>query len=84
MFKRSICDPTNNKRKEDTEFRKEFERYKKANRYAKSVISSTITDGVYQKIMNKETAAETWEALKQQYKATAKDQLSKLCADFYD
>ncbi|GFU93753.1 integrase catalytic domain-containing protein [Trichonephila clavipes] len=39
--------------------------YKKANSYAKSMIASTVTDAVYQKIMDKETAFEAWEALKQ-------------------
>ncbi|GBO18532.1 hypothetical protein AVEN_125914-1, partial [Araneus ventricosus] len=32
--------------------------YSKANSYAKSMIASTITDAVYQKIMDTETAQE--------------------------
>lgn len=55
--------------------------YRKANSYAKSIITSAITDEVYQKIMNKETASEAWEALKQQFEATSKDQLFKICTD---
>ncbi|KMQ83151.1 gag-pol poly protein, partial [Lasius niger] len=56
--------------------------YRKANSYAKSIITSAITDEVYQKIMNKETASEAWEALKQQFEATSKDQLFKICTEF--
>ncbi|GFV78446.1 uncharacterized protein TNCV_1302981 [Trichonephila clavipes] len=37
--------------------------YRKANSYAKSMIASTVTDAVYQKIMDKETAFEAWESL---------------------
>ncbi|GFY62591.1 integrase catalytic domain-containing protein [Trichonephila inaurata madagascariensis] len=41
--------------------------YRKANSYAKSMIASIVTDAVYQ-IMDKETAFEAWEALKQRLK----------------
>jgi len=47
--------------------------YRKANSYAKSMITSTVSDAVYQKIMDKATAHEAWEALKQQFEATSKD-----------
>jgi len=57
--------------------------YRKANSYAKSMITSTVSDAVYQKIMDKATAHEAWEALKQQFEATSKDQLFKICADFF-
>lgn len=57
--------------------------YRKANSYAKSMITSSVTDAVYQKIMDKETAHDAWEALKQQFEATSKDQLFKICTDFF-
>lgn len=56
---------------------------RKANSYAKSVITSAVTDEVYQKIMDKKTAHEAWEALKQLFEATSKDQLFKICTDFF-
>ncbi|KMQ84360.1 zinc knuckle protein [Lasius niger] len=56
--------------------------YRKANSYAKSIITSAITDEVYQKIMGKETASEAWEALKQQFEATSNDQLVEICTEF--
>jgi hypothetical protein len=57
--------------------------YRKANSYAKSMISSAVTDGVYQKIMDKETAADAWDALKKLFEASSKDQLFKICTDFF-
>ena len=39
----------------------ESDLFRKANSYAKSMITSVITDTVYQKIMDKETAHEAWE-----------------------
>lgn len=57
--------------------------YRKANSYAKSMITSSVSDSVYQKIMDKETAHETWEALKKEFEATSQDQLFKVCADFF-
>ncbi|GBL93539.1 hypothetical protein AVEN_59724-1 [Araneus ventricosus] len=39
--------------------------YRKTNRYAKSMITSTVTDAVYQKIMYKETTQKDSEALKE-------------------
>lgn len=57
--------------------------YRKANSYAKSMITSSVTDEVYQKIMDKETVYDAWEALKQQFEATSKDQLFKICSDIF-
>ena len=57
--------------------------FRKANSYAKTMITGSVTDEVYQKIMDKETANETWEALKQLFEATSKDQLFKVCTDFF-
>ncbi|GFU02589.1 uncharacterized protein TNCV_3755081 [Trichonephila clavipes] len=56
--------------------------YRKANSYAKSRIASTVTDAVYQKIMDKKTAFEAWESLRKQCEATSKDQLVKICRVF--
>jgi hypothetical protein len=55
----------------------------KANSYAKSMNSSSVTDAVYQKIMNKNTAHEAWEALKLNFEASSKDQLFKICTKFF-
>lgn len=57
--------------------------YRKANSYAKSMLTSSMTDEVYQKVMDKNTAYEMWEALKQQFEATSKDQLFKMCTDLF-
>lgn len=57
--------------------------YRKANSYAKSTITSAVTDAVYQKIMDTETAYEAWEALKKNFEASSRDQLFKLCTDFF-
>jgi hypothetical protein len=43
--------------------------FRKANSYAKSMISSSVIDEVYQKIMNKDTAHEAWKALKLNFEA---------------
>ncbi|KAF7277320.1 hypothetical protein GWI33_008717, partial [Rhynchophorus ferrugineus] len=57
--------------------------YRKANDYVKSIITGLVTDTVYEKIMDKETAYEVWEALKQNCEASSKDQLFKICTDFF-
>lgn len=70
--------------KEDAaEHKKSCDLYRKANSFAKSMISSTVSDAVYQKIMDKTTAKEAWEALKQHYEASSQDQVFKVCADFF-
>ncbi|GFT05225.1 gag-pol poly protein [Trichonephila clavipes] len=46
--------------------------YRKANSYAKSMMASTVTDAVYRKIMDKETAFEASEAVKQQFEELQK------------
>lgn len=63
--------------------KEQSELYRKANSYAKCMITSAISDEVYQKVMDKETASDTWDALKQQFEASAKDQLFKICTDFF-
>lgn len=65
------------KHKEQSDF------FRKANSYAKSMITTAVTDSVYQKIMDKETAHDTWEALKNQFEATAKDQVFRICNEFF-
>lgn len=57
--------------------------FRKANSYAKSMISSSVTDAVYQKIMDKDTAHEAWRALKLNFEASSKDQLFKICTEFF-
>lgn len=57
--------------------------YRKANSYAKSMITSSITDEVYLKIMDQECASEAWDMLKVNFEATAKDQLFKVCSEFF-
>lgn len=57
--------------------------FRKANSYAKSMITSAVSDDVYQKIMDKDTAADAWESLMIQFEARSKDQLFKICIDFF-
>ena len=42
------------------------------------MIASAVSDEVYQKIMDKETAEDAWNALKVQFEATFKDQLAEI------
>jgi hypothetical protein len=57
--------------------------YGKANSYAKSMITESVTDTVYQKIMNKDMAHEVWVTLKRHFEAGSGDQLFKFCNDFF-
>ncbi|KAF7283305.1 hypothetical protein GWI33_000936 [Rhynchophorus ferrugineus] len=59
----------------------QWDLYRKVNGYAKSM--SAVTDAVYQKILDKEMVYEVWEALKQNFEASSKDQLFKICTDFF-
>ena len=65
------------------EHKKNDEAFRKANSYAKSLISVTVTNDVYQKIMNTKTAAESWALLHKNFKGNAKDQVFKTCTDFF-
>lgn len=47
------------------------------------MITSAVTDTVYQKIMEEETAHEGWEALKRNFEASSKDRLFKICTHFF-
>ncbi|XP_041564684.1 uncharacterized protein LOC121467359 [Drosophila elegans] len=47
------------------------------------MITTAVTDSAYQKIMDKETAHDTWKALKNQFEATAKDKVFKICNEFF-
>lgn len=68
---------------EEKEYNKVNTAFRKANSYAKTMISSSVTDAVYQKIMDKETAHEAWEALKLNFEASSRDQLFKICNEFF-
>lgn len=65
------------------EHKKKAEYFRKANSYAKTIITSCITDQIYQKIMDKDGAFETWQALKNIFEATSRDQLFKICSDLF-
>lgn len=51
--------------------------------YAKTVLTNSMTDNVYQKVMDSEKAKDMWEALKSLFEATSKDQLFKKCTDLF-
>lgn len=57
--------------------------YRKTNGLAKTLIASTISDEIYMKVMDKESAADVWETLHQQFEATSKDQLFKMCTELF-
>ena len=65
------------------EHRRQAGLYRMANSYAKSEISSAVTDSVYQEIMDQKSAADAWDALKEPYEASSKDQLFKICTEFF-
>lgn len=69
--------------KDSTRYNKQLAFYRKANSVVKSTIASTVTDSVYQKIMDNESGSDMWEALKNQFEATSKDQLFKVCTEFF-
>ena len=73
-------DPTEEQRKQ---FKESSDLFRKANSYAKSIITSAVTEDTYQKVMDKETAREVWEELKRNFEASSKDQLFRICADFF-
>ena len=43
------------------------------------MISISLTDAIYEKIMDKQTKHEVWDALKQQFEATYEDQFFQVC-----
>ena len=63
--------------------KKKEDDFRKANSCAKSLITSTITDEIYLKVMDKDFACDMWDALCQQFEATSKDQLYKMCNDLF-
>ena len=72
--------PTEEQRKQ---FKEQSDLFRKANSYAKSIITSALTEDTYQKVMDKETAREVWEELKRNFEASSKDQLFRICSDFF-
>ena len=73
-------DPTDEQRKL---FKEKSDQFRKANSYAKSMITTALTEETYQKVMDKETAREVWEELKRNFEASSKDQLFRICSDFF-
>ena len=65
------------------QFKEKFDLFRKANSYAKSMITSALTEETYQKVMDKETAKEVWEELKRNFEASSKDQLFRICSNFF-
>ena len=65
------------------QFKENSDLFRKANSYAKSMITSALTEETYQKVMDKETAREVWIELKRNFEASSKDQLFRICADFF-
>lgn len=64
-------------------YKEKADLYRKAKSYAKSMITSSVSDDVYQKIMDKETKHEAWDALKSNFEATSTDQLFKICSELF-
>lgn len=68
---------------QEKEHKKRCDFYRKANNYAKSLITNTISDDIFMKVMDKESACDVWQALHQQFEATSKDQLFKMCTELF-
>lgn len=64
-------------------YKEQYDLYRKGNSFTKSMITAAVTDAVYQKIMDKNTAHEVWETLKKNFEAAAEDQLFKHCTDLF-
>jgi transposase InsO family protein len=73
-------DATEGQRKQ---FKEQSDRYRKANNYVKSMITSALTEETYQKVTDKDSARDVWEELKRNFEASSKDQLFRICADFF-
>jgi len=54
-------DATEEQRKQ---FQEISDQYRKANSYAKSMVTASLTEDTYQKVMDKESAREVWEELR--------------------
>jgi hypothetical protein len=65
------------------QFSEKTDQFRKANSYSKSIITSALTEDTYRKVMDKETAKEVWDELKRNFEASSKDQLFKICSDFF-
>lgn len=85
---KKIVQPTlpkdSSKAEEMKKYAEQLKMFKKANSYAKTVMTTAMTDAVYMKIMDKEFASEVYDTLKGYYEATEKDQVFKLCNDFFE
>ncbi|GAB0089493.1 secreted RxLR effector protein 161-like [Sergentomyia squamirostris] len=69
------------KEKKDYEDKLTFCR--KAECFARALISNSVSDEIYQKILDKNSAKEEWDALKQLFEASSKDQLFSVCDAFF-
>lgn len=68
---------------EQKDYKEKYDFYRKANTYAKSMIASSVTEAVYEKIIDKETARDAFEVLKEQFEATSKDRFFQICDSFF-
>lgn len=70
-------------KEEKKKFEGEREFYRKANSYAKYTLSSSLSPEVYRKVMDRTTAKEMWDALRELFEASSEDQLFRVCNSFF-
>lgn len=66
------------------EHKKNQNKFRKANSLAKSIMTGAMSEEVYIKVMDKETAFELWNELKVLFEASAKDQLFSLMSSIFE
>lgn len=75
--------PNNASEIEKNSCKEECERYRKPNRYVKTMLTSALSDETYQKVIESETDIETWNELPNLLEDSSKDQVFKICMEFF-
>ncbi|GAB0098710.1 uncharacterized protein DMENIID0001_144840 [Sergentomyia squamirostris] len=69
--------------KKKKEYEDKLKFFRKAESFARTLIANSVTDEIYRKILDKNSAKEDWDALKQMFEASAKDQWFNVCDSFF-
>lgn len=68
---------------EKDDYEKKLTYNRKVECFVRTLISNSVTDEIYQKILDKDSAKEEWNALRQLFEASSKDQLFSVCDEFF-
>lgn len=75
--------PNNASEIEKNSCKEECERYRKPNRYVKTMLTCALSDEICQKVMESEIDIETWTALQNLFEDSSKDQVFQICMEFF-